>query len=221
MRGLWLVVGMVVLQGMDFILTGLLLSGQVRMDVYEANPLAQRILTAGGWLALATFKALCTLVALAAAVLVLRWRPETGRRLLAGLCLVLLGVVGYSAALAGGAGNNQELAPLHSDGLKVEQAQVTLRQYIRQRNDLCAALLLGEVSLAEAVERYPHIAAKCDTAMLAAFRRHLPTHAEPAARASYLLGHLARMLPDFPDVSPLRFAALQAECARMSSAKVS
>src|SRR4051794_13033553 len=49
----------ILLQAVDFCLTQLLLGG-ARADVYEANPLAMRILHAHGWSGLALFKLLCT-----------------------------------------------------------------------------------------------------------------------------------------------------------------
>src|SRR5262245_2234718 len=90
---------LVLLQGVDFLLTWTLLEGGVRSDVYEANPLANAILVRQGWQGLAGFKAVCTGIALGAGLLASIRRPAVGLRLLAVECVVMLGVVGYSAAL--------------------------------------------------------------------------------------------------------------------------
>src|SRR5262249_29974471 len=133
MRGVWLAMGLVVLQGLDFGLTRLLLSGEVRDDVYEANVLARCVLGRGGWVGLAAFKGLCTLVTLGAALLVLRWRPPTGRRLLAGLCLVMFGVVGYSAALASGVASpgQREMARIRSESRELVHACKLTHDYMQ------------------------------------------------------------------------------------------
>src|SRR5687768_13949684 len=84
-----LVVAFVLLQAVDFAFTWKLLGA--RADVYEANPLARTVLESGGWGGLALFKCAVTALALAAALLVARRRPAASLRLLAGLCLLMLG----------------------------------------------------------------------------------------------------------------------------------
>src|SRR5262245_39554998 len=83
------------LQTADFVLTWLLVSGQVHRDVYEANPLANAVLARGGWVGLGAFKLSCAALALGTALLVWRLRPATGARLTGVLSLAMLLVVGY------------------------------------------------------------------------------------------------------------------------------
>src|SRR5262249_36530688 len=67
------------LQAADFVLTWLLVSGQVHQDVYEANPLANAVLARAGWLGLAAFKLGCAGLALGTALLVWRLRAAVWR----------------------------------------------------------------------------------------------------------------------------------------------
>jgi hypothetical protein len=94
----WLVCVFVTLSVLDLLLTWRLVEAP-HSRVYEANPLAAAVLLRFGWLGLGVFKTVCVASGLGAIVLVNRWRPALGLRLLGLLCPALLGVVGYSAAL--------------------------------------------------------------------------------------------------------------------------
>jgi hypothetical protein len=219
MRVRWRLAGLVILQGLDLVLTGLLLSGQVRADIYEANPLAQRVLNVGGWGALAGVKAVCTLVALSAALLVLRWRPAAGQRLLALLCLLMLGVVGYSGALAvGPASADQRLLDRQRQVERdIDRAQRSLGEFVQQREAMCLDLLAGKLSLLEAINRHQDLIDQYEGDLIAAYRRTLPRRDEPAAQASYLVGLVSRMV-EYDNARRLpghRLADLQAEMNRL------
>jgi len=95
----YLVCGLLLLQAADFVFTYLLLSGGVRADVYESNPLANSILNRGGWLGLAAFKLGITSIILSAVVAVARRRRLAAIRLAVVLCVLMLGVNVYSGAL--------------------------------------------------------------------------------------------------------------------------
>jgi hypothetical protein len=100
-----LAVGLVLLQSADVLLTWRLLS--TREDAVEANPVAGAILESHGWVGVITLKAVCTTIILACALAIIQARPLFGHGLLAGMCALMLGVVGYSAVLVARGGEEE------------------------------------------------------------------------------------------------------------------
>ena len=82
----------------DLILTRILLT-QSGGDIYEANPLANLILSKFGWTGLTAFKFGMVLMISAIMVIVAYYQPKTARRLVCFAALLMAGVVGYSGYL--------------------------------------------------------------------------------------------------------------------------
>lgn len=82
----------------DLILTRVLLT-QSGGDIYEANPLANLILTKYGWTGLTAFKFGMVLMISGIMVYVAYYQPKTARRLVGFAALLMAGVVGYSGYL--------------------------------------------------------------------------------------------------------------------------
>jgi hypothetical protein len=207
----WLT-ALVVLQLADLVCTWLLLSGGLRHDVVEANPVARALLEQGGWGSLTLFKVACSTIAVAAVYLVLRWRPALGRVLLAGLVLLVLGVVGQGVSLLACAED-----PEFGD-MKTEQAYsdtlddhlVTFDRYRARRTGISHDLLVGRVSFSLAVANLRDCLRETAPTMSATSRYSLPATDDSAILAAYLVFH-AGLLPDQP---PGRFDTLLKECRR-------
>jgi hypothetical protein len=164
--GRFLAGSFILLQAVDYCFTQLLLDG-VRLDVYEANPLAMRILHAHGWSGLALFKLLCTLVGLAAVALLWRRRASTARRVLLGMCLVMASVVVYSGTLLTRPADPAlaELPRLEKESCHIDRHFDMLREFEQAKTQVCEDLLAGrrdlQASLAgmrQCLEKYaPHL----------------------------------------------------------------
>lgn len=214
-----LVLGLIVLQTLDLILTNLLLSGYLRADVYEANPLARWILTTGGWAGLATFKAGCTAIAILAALLVTHWRPATGHRLLVLMCVLMFGVVSYSSVLAAQATDPEfQIESLTQANDDLDKAQQSFQTYLEMRNTLCIALLRGEVSLLQAVLSHQDLLDEYSSNFVGAYRDRLPKRYDISAQTTHLLHLSARLIEEKPELTPLRLRLqqLQTEGLRLN-----
>lgn len=88
----------IVLSLADLVLTRVLLT-QSGGDIYEANPLANLILTNFGWAGLTAFKFGMVLMISGIMVYVAYYQPKTARRLVGFAALLMAGVVGYSGYL--------------------------------------------------------------------------------------------------------------------------
>ena len=100
------------------------LVGRPGGPVYEANPAAAWALGRWGWVGLAAVKAASVGLALAVLVPVAWRRPRVADRVLGAGCVVLAGVVGYSALVAVPAAeaSDRSQARLDEDGRRLEAA---------------------------------------------------------------------------------------------------
>ncbi len=192
------------LQAADFCLTWALLAGGVRGDVYEANPLANRILGRFGWVGLAGFKSACSLVALSAILIVWRARAVAGARLLALLCLVMGGVVGYSGALLAAPEPHDDpaLSALTSESRSLSDSLVAVASLHNERSALCRDLLDERIALPAAVERMRACLARHAPALRSRNRGDLPDHDDDGAVAGYLFHHATRLYLRDPGAAP-------------------
>lgn len=148
-----LVGSLVALQALDFVVTWQLLSGGVRSDIYEANPLARFILNTLGWGGLALFKASVTALALGAVLYVARERPRTAQFLLMGLCLMVLVVVGQGGRLLASTNNitsNQTRILEQRQELLVNQMQ-SVADFTKSRDAILVDLLEGRIDQESAI----------------------------------------------------------------------
>lgn len=88
----------IVLSLADLVLTRILLT-QSGGEIYEANPLANLILSNFGWAGLTAFKFGMVLMISGIMVFVAYYQPKTARRLACFAVLLMAGVVGYSGYL--------------------------------------------------------------------------------------------------------------------------
>jgi hypothetical protein len=101
----------VLLSMADLFLTWLLVTG-TGGQVYESNPVANYWLASYGWLGLGVFKAGMVSVVSTLVLVISRYRPRTGERVLLFACSTLTVVVLYSCFLAWSLGlPNHTLAP--------------------------------------------------------------------------------------------------------------
>lgn len=195
----------VLLQGIDFFFTWLLLEGGIRQDVYEANPVALAILSRHGWAALAGFKALCSLVALGAVLLACRYYGTVGLKLLALLCLIMGGVVGYSGVLLA-----QPTDSRMSLMVREESREVMLMHRIRhvqgfdrERTEICKKLLRGDLDLQAAMVQIRLCLQRYDLLLSAVEKQRLPDFTQPDQVASYLYHYSSRVAEGSPQLLPV------------------
>lgn len=189
------------LQCVDFWLTRALLEGGVRADVYEANPLAKAVLARQGWSGVAVFKGLCTAVALGAGLIASVRRPAVGLRLLAAECLVMSGVVGWSAMLVRQPSESQDTKPV--SGLEQRSHQLleclaVTQQFHEARVEICRLVIRGETSLHVGLERLRECIESNRSMLSRAQQESLPDTRHTAQVAAYLYHHCSRLLERQP-----------------------
>lgn len=183
--------GLVGLQTADLSCTYLLLDGGARGDVYEANPLARRLLDAGGWGAVAAFKVGLTAVAVAAAWAVSRSKPAAAARLLGGLCVLMLAVNVYSIWLLA----TPDAAALaerdaRRRGESLAHRAETTRLFVAARNELLDDVLDDECDTAEASRRMAELIRTHGPAMRLPAVVRLPEPGRHPEVMAYLRHHL-------------------------------
>jgi hypothetical protein len=184
------------LQAADFCLTWALLAGGYRRDVYEANPLANRILGNFGWVGLAAFKSACSFVALSAILLVWRYRAAAGVRLLVTLCLVMGGVVGYSGALLAAPEPKEDdavLRALAAEAQSLSNAIAAIGRLDRDRAVICRDLLEERINLPVAVEQMRTCLDRYAPLMRPSNSGDVPESGDDNALVGYLYYHTTRL----------------------------
>ncbi len=186
---------LILLHGVDFYLTWGLLESGVRSDVYEANPLANSILERHGWSGLAGFKILFGSIGLAAG-LILCWKRLTlGLRILALQCLLMAGVVGYSATLISHV-PKYDLPPvvdLEQYGRKLQAHFASQQQFEEERTRICQSVLQGTCSMREGLQQLRELIQTHRHSFLADQRRQLPALNQDSQLAAYLYHHCSRL----------------------------
>ncbi|MFO0843196.1 MAG: DUF5658 family protein [Gemmataceae bacterium] len=187
---------LILLQGVDFLFTWALLDGGMHLDVYEANPVANAILARQGWLGLAGYKGLCTAVALVAGLVVSARRPAVGLRLLAVECLVMSGVVGWSAVLVQRPAETQhnEMTLLEQRGHQLHDRIKCTHQFHVAREEICRLVIRGEAGLYVGLERMRTCIESNRPKLTRAQQRGLPDTRYTAQVAAYLYHHCSRLL---------------------------
>src|SRR5262245_42074091 len=201
-RPLFVLVGcLILLQAADFCLTWRLLASGVRGDVYEANPLANHVLSRFGWLGLAGFKSACSMVALSAVLLVCRHRAAAGARLLVLLCMVMAGVVGYSGALLSAPtdSNDEHLSSLRLEYHQIGSSIAAIREFAAHRSAICRDVLDERIDLPIAVERMRACIARFAPAVRNSNRDAYPDLGDDNGVAAYLFHHASRLHDQHPD----------------------
>jgi hypothetical protein len=189
----------VLLQAVDFCFTHLLLGG-ARGDVYEANPLAMRILHLHGWSGLALFKVLCTFVGLAAVGLLWRRRASVARRVLLGMCLIMASVVVYSGTLLAGPEDPElaEMPQLLNEATDMDHHFAVLRQFDEAKTRLCQDLIAGRRDIPASVARMRQCLERFGPRLLAHHRSTLPDIHKPRLVLSYLYYKLSAVVTTRP-----------------------
>jgi len=182
-----LVGGLACLQVADLLCTYLLLGGNGRADVYEANPLARSILETSGWLGLASFKLAVTGVTLTACLALARRRPAVALRVLTALCVVMLGVNAYSGTLLASPDASavaERQANERSNCL--EERRSVRQEFARRRNAVCDAVLAGECDTAEATARLSETIRECGASLELPAAARLPDPSQGGQVLAYL-----------------------------------
>ncbi len=193
---------------LDFLLTWCLL-GTPGGGVYEANPIAARLLTAFGWLGLAAYKVACLSVVLGAVATLRLWRPAIARRVLVLGCVVLGGVVGYSAVLL------HETSPNREERILLEHERARSRNlreefeksqlFIQKTNDLAEAMACHGLPLDQAVTQLKGYLATIEYDPLPLLRKFTRLENDQAALAAKLVRHVGFVVQENPNlpVTPL------------------
>jgi len=186
-----LAAGLVCLQTADLICTYYLLAGGDRGDVYEANPVARSILATGGWLGVAAYKFAITAIAVLASLAVARSRPAAGLRLLAGLCLMMLCVNGYSAVLLASP-DTDTAAELQAQrfGESLDGKARAAHRFNELRVEICDAVLDGECDTAEGAARMAKLIQTRGPSLELPPAARLPEPSRSDAVMAYLKHHL-------------------------------
>lgn len=186
---------LILLQVSDFALTWLLLEGNWRTDIYEANPLARGILLNRGWLGLAGFKAACTFVAVGASFAICLYRPLLGRLLFTAQCLAMTLVVAHSLNLL----LRSHQAPIRPDEGVVHDTSIcdslkALQQFSTERTELCRQINAGQVDLKVGVTRMRNIIQRLAPHIPTPQRKNLPQLQDSRQMARFLYHHCAQLL---------------------------
>jgi hypothetical protein len=208
----WLVAGLILLQGADFVLTWRLLS---RPGVREANPVALAVLDRHGWAGLALLKGACTAVALAAALLLWRRRAVTAVRLLRGCCAVLAGVAVYSLTLLLSPADPQDAAldEIRARRVVLNGQHREVLRFLRERQAVCKDALSGRHTVPQAIERMARCIERARPGMKPRAAERLPPVDQPARVATYLVFHAGLVAQDVPALLE-RLPELQREVTR-------
>jgi hypothetical protein len=145
----------VLLSAADLVLTCWLL----RPDsggVYEANPLARRVVEGAGWLGLTGFKVLMVLFALSLIGIVARYRPWLARSVLQGGCALMGVLVLYSGVLVAGERprrqeQEQAMSKLNSRGQQLDGEIARKRHFLERFAELGSAVSRRSMSLEDAI----------------------------------------------------------------------
>jgi hypothetical protein len=197
--GRFLAGSFILLQAVEFCLTQLLLGG-ARGDVYEANPLALRILHAHGWSGLALFKLLCTFVGLAAVGLLWRRRASMALRVLLGMCLIMASVVAYSGTLLAAPEDPEmaELPHLQDQATDIERHFDVLRHFDETKTRLCLDLLAGRRDLESSLAGMRQCLEEYGPQLLSYHRAHLPDSHQKGLVLTYLYHKVSSMADSTP-----------------------
>jgi hypothetical protein len=186
------------LQGVDFLLTWALLGGVWRGDVVEANPLARSVLDASGWVGLALFKLAFTLIALVAVLTIARRRPALATRVAGVMCLMVLGVNGYSGWLLARpedpSGRMLLAENIKSRSLDGEYARI--REFKRQRIAVCRDWLERRITLPVALERLAAVVERHRPHCCRYQQARLPASDQPGQLVEYLSSQTSVQWPE-------------------------
>ena len=144
----------------DFALTRFLLE-RGGGAAYESNPVAAWWLTTFGWAGLAGFKLALVGLVVGLALVVSRYRPRAGGRVLAFGCSALLGVVLYSgflvrglAAEAGAPAAAESERAAEAEGERLEALSRGARRRLDAKAGVILEVLQGRLTLPEAAARF-------------------------------------------------------------------
>jgi hypothetical protein len=170
-------------------------------ELREVNPIARWCLSSGGWAGLASFKLVTVALALGLFVLIARFRPGTGARVVNVSCLAVGLVVAYSGYLL--ASNRTAVAEIHRQADKAEQLQ---REWRKDREEqavleaLAADLAAGRCTLAEACRRWKGCQAE-DPARLRCLRAVLHRDSDEECAALVLMRHAVFSVRNDPEAA--------------------
>jgi hypothetical protein len=137
----------------DLLLTAWLLTRPEQV-VYEANPVASRVLHLWGWPGVIALKLGCVLLACGVGVYLYRRRPRAGFGVFTFGCAITGAVVLYSGCLAAALDNTSvEQQRSREEGVEIDLKIAQLREYNECLNQIAAELNTGQVSLSEGIAR--------------------------------------------------------------------
>ena len=204
LRGLarWMVV-FVALSALDFFLTWRLLQ-TTHLSTFEANPIAALVLEQFGWLGMGLLKLASLTVVLGVVVVLSRWRPAIGRRLLVLCCMVVLAVVGYSGVLPWlplqDAEEQRLLAQAQSRSEQLHRDFKKSKQFNQKTNELAEALALRQLPLDQAVVQLEHFLEEIDYDPLPRLRFRVKMKDDQACLAATLVLHAGHVLHQHPEL---------------------
>lgn len=177
----------------------------------EANPLANWLLSHGGWAGLAVFKAATVVLVIGASLGVARRRPEAGGFVLGLACSVLSVVVGWSVALSVSVATrtggliDSELARLMREEDQIVQRLDVGTEYRGVLLRLARELAAGDCRLYEAVEQLSRTKRVADAEWQALVRETFPLPTLQQSLAAHLIHHA---LSEARALAPTRVADL-------------
>lgn len=189
-----------VLSFLDLLLTWHLLKNPAG-GMYEANPLAARILAAYGWLGLGVFKLLCVVVVAGIVIALARRRRRAAYGVARAGCWIVAGVVGYSACLLSDAGADPDAARLRAAHQRHEELNARLENqaaFGEQTAELARELIDEKETLAGATRRLRDHLAETGHDVLHHYRINFPGHSDQTYLAASLIRQTLAELGDDP-----------------------
>lgn len=175
--------------------------------VYEGNPAANWFLARGGWLGLSGFKLAAVTGVAGLLVLIARYRPRLGGRLLTFACSCSLVVVVYSSSLAAVLEVRperlglEELRALEESNRRLAAEPGVIREYRRVRGEVGEDLIQRRRSLAEATAELARAEHAKNARWLKCLRLQYPGCSDEACLAANLVDSVIRSVAEDPSAA--------------------
>jgi hypothetical protein len=199
----------------DLLMTWVLVQG-TGGHVYESNPVAGAWLASYGWTGLAIFKSLAIVLVCGLVILISRYRPRTGGRILVFACSITAAVVVYSCFLCyrgahAGTVLQEEAMMAECKSRWLDKEMHRQKSYQALLNCLGNDLIHHRISLSDGVERLENTDKAKSPQWLRILHRNYPGRSDGEVLALHLSYHTLVMSNNKPGTADGLLKELEAE----------